>query len=50
MEQRQIVRFFTLKSLKAKEIEMELTSMYGDEALSISAMKKWRTYFLQRKT
>jgi hypothetical protein len=29
---------------------MELTSMYGDEALSISAMKKWRTYFLQRKT
>jgi hypothetical protein len=40
MEQRAIVRFLTLKSLKAKEIEMELTSVHGDEVLSISAITK----------
>jgi hypothetical protein len=37
----------TLKGLKAKEIEMELTSVYEDETLQISAAKKWRTCFLQ---
>jgi hypothetical protein len=40
MEQRAVVRVLTLKGLKAKEIEMELRSVYGDEALQISAVKK----------
>jgi hypothetical protein len=40
----------TLKGLKTKEIEMELTDVDGDEALHISAVKKWRKAFLQRKT
>jgi hypothetical protein len=31
---------FTLKGLKAKEIEMELTSVDDDEAFQISAVKK----------
>jgi hypothetical protein len=35
-----VVRFLTLKGLKAKEIEMELTTMYGNEALQISTRKK----------
>jgi hypothetical protein len=39
MEQQAIVRFLSLKCLKAKEIEMELVSTYGDEALQISAVK-----------
>jgi hypothetical protein len=40
MEQRAVVCLSTLKDLKAKKIEMELTSVYGDEALRISAVKK----------
>jgi hypothetical protein len=47
MEQRTVVRFLTRKSLKAKEIEMELTNVYGNEVFLISAIKKWRTCFLQ---
>jgi hypothetical protein len=50
MEHRAIVRFLTLKGLKAQEIEMELTSVYSDEAIHISDVKKWRTHFLQRRT
>jgi hypothetical protein len=50
MEQRTIVHLLTLKGFKAKEFEMELTSVYGDEALQISAVKKWRTCFRQGKT
>jgi hypothetical protein len=40
----------TLKGLKAKEIEMELTNVHGDEALQISAVRKWRIRFLQGRT
>jgi transposase len=50
MEQRAVVHFLTVKGLKAKEIEMELTSIYEDEALQISALKKWWTRFLQGRT
>jgi transposase len=50
MGQRAIASVLTLKGLKAKEIEMELTSVYGDEALEISAVKKWLTCFLQGRT
>jgi hypothetical protein len=40
----------TLKSFKAKEIEMELRNVHGDEALQIFAVKKQRTRFLQGRT
>jgi hypothetical protein len=45
MNQRTVVRVLTLKGLKAQEIEMELAGAYGDEALHISALKKWRVRF-----
>jgi hypothetical protein len=47
MERRTIVRFLLVKSLKTKEIAMELTIVYDDEALQIFAMKKCQTRFLQ---
>jgi hypothetical protein len=47
MEQRARPRVLTFKGLNAQEIEMELTSVYGDEAFQISAVKKSRTHFLQ---
>jgi hypothetical protein len=50
MEQRTVVRFLILKGLNAKEIEMEFTSVYDDEALQISAVKNWGTRFLQART
>jgi hypothetical protein len=40
MEQRAVVHFLTLKGLKAKEIETQHTSVYDDEALLISVVKK----------
>jgi hypothetical protein len=50
MEHRAVVRFLGLKDLKAKEIQMDVTSVYDDEAFQISAVKKWRTWFLQERT
>jgi hypothetical protein len=40
MEQRAGARCLALKSLKAKEIEMEVAREYGDQALRVSALKK----------
>jgi hypothetical protein len=40
----------TTPGLKAKEIEMNPVSVYGDEALQIFAIKKWRTRLLQGRT
>jgi hypothetical protein len=40
MKQWAVVRFLTLKDLKDKEIEIQLTNMYDDEAFRISAVKK----------
>jgi hypothetical protein len=50
MEQRVVLRFLTIKGLKAKKIKMEITSVYGDEALQISAVKKWRKHFMLGRT
>jgi hypothetical protein len=47
MRQQALVRFLALKGLKAQEIEMKLTSVYGDEMLQISAGKTWRKPSLQ---
>jgi hypothetical protein len=48
-EERAAARFMTIKGLKVKEIEIELRSVYGDDSLQISAIKKRRTSFLQRR-
>jgi hypothetical protein len=40
MGQLDIVRVLTLIGLKAKQIDIELLTVYGDEALQISAVKK----------
>jgi hypothetical protein len=40
MKQRAVIRFLTLKDLKTKKIAIKLTSVYGDEAFQISAVKK----------
>jgi hypothetical protein len=40
----------TLEGLKDQEIEIEVTNVYGNEALKISAIKKWRMHFLQGTT
>jgi transposase len=50
MEQRAVIRFFTLKRLKAKEIRAELESVYGPEALALSTVKKWRKRFEEGRT
>jgi transposase len=50
MEQREIIRFFTLKVLKAREIQTELESLYGPEALALSTVRKWCKRFQEGRT
>jgi transposase len=50
MEQRAVIRFFTLKGLKARDIQAELKSVYGPEALALSTVKKWRKRFHEGRT
>jgi hypothetical protein len=50
MEQRAVIRFFTLKGLKAKEIRAEPESVYGTEALTLSTLKKWGKRFHKGRT
>jgi hypothetical protein len=38
----------TLKKLAAMEIAIELERVYGREALFLSAVKKWRKWFVKR--
>jgi hypothetical protein len=45
-----MIRLFTLKELKAREIHAELKWVYGQEALAFQTMKKWRRRFYQRRT
>jgi hypothetical protein len=40
MEQAAVIRFFTLKRMKAMVIHTELESMYGPEALALPTGKK----------
>jgi hypothetical protein len=40
MEQRAVIRFLTLKGLRASAIAAELDSVYGTEALALSTVKK----------
>jgi hypothetical protein len=50
MNQLAVIPCLTLKTLTAQDLEMELTSMDGDETLEIHVAKKRRTCFLQGKT
>jgi histone-lysine N-methyltransferase SETMAR len=50
MEQRAVIRFLSLKGLKARDIQAELQSVYGPEACQLTAVKKWRTRFMQGRT
>jgi transposase len=45
MEQRAVIRFVTLKGIKATAIQAELESVYGPEALARETVKKWRKCF-----
>jgi hypothetical protein len=40
MEQQAVIRFFTLKHLRAFSIAAELKSVYETEALALSTMEK----------
>jgi hypothetical protein len=50
MEQRPVVSFFPLQRTKAKNIETALDEVYREEALSLSAVKKWRKQFADGRT
>jgi transposase len=50
MEHRAVVRFFTLKGTKAKAVKTQLDEVYREEALSLSAVKKWRKRFPDGRT
>jgi transposase len=45
-----VIRFFTLKGLKARAIQAELGSVYGTEAVALPRVRKWRRRFHQRGT
>jgi hypothetical protein len=50
MEQRAVIRFFTLKGLSPVDIHAELDSVYGEEALCLRAVYKWYDRFHQGRT
>jgi hypothetical protein len=45
MEQRAMIRFFTLKGLKIRAIHTEFESVYGSRQLTLPTMKKWGCTF-----
>jgi hypothetical protein len=45
MEQRSVVRFFTLEKLLVKDMRAELECVYGHEALSCSGVTEWGKRF-----
>jgi hypothetical protein len=47
MKQRAMIRLFTLKGLKAREIHIKLESVDGPEAFALLTVKKWRRRFHQ---
>jgi hypothetical protein len=50
MEKRDVIRFLTIKGLKAKAIQIELESLYDTDACKLSMVKNWRLRFLQGRT
>jgi transposase len=49
MEQRIVVRFLTLKGLRAFALAAELNSIDETEALAPSTVEKWRKRFAERR-
>jgi hypothetical protein len=49
MEQPVVVRFLALKKLSANDVKAELEGEYGHDALSPSAVKKWRKRFANER-
>jgi transposase len=50
MEHRTVIRFLTLKELKAREMQTGLESVYRPEAVALSTVKKWRIRFQEGRT
>jgi transposase len=50
MEQRAVIRFFTLKGLGVQQIHSELESVYHKEALTFSTGYKWFARFRVGRT
>jgi hypothetical protein len=50
MEQQLMIRLFTLKLPKAREIHNEFEWMYSPEAVALPRVKKWRRRFRQGRT
>jgi transposase len=50
MKQKTVIRFFTLKGFKTREIRAELESVYCPEARALSTVKKWRKRFQEGRT
>jgi hypothetical protein len=50
LEQRAVIRFFTLKGPPSRVIAAELESMYAAGVLALPTIKKWRKRFPQEKT
>jgi hypothetical protein len=50
MEQRTVVRPFTLKGLSPRNIHTELESLYLDEVLCLYTLYKWQERFMQGRT
>jgi transposase len=45
MEQRMVIRFFTLKGLAVQQIHSELESVYHKEAVTLTIVYKWSARF-----
>jgi transposase len=50
MEQRAVVRVLTLKRLKSGQIDAELKTMSGPDALALATVKKWSKCFREVRT
>jgi hypothetical protein len=42
-----VIRFFTIKKMKASAIHIDFDSVYGPEALALSIVNKWQRHFRQ---
>ncbi len=40
-EQRSVIRFLTAKNTSAVEIHRQLSSVYGEETMSVQHLRKW---------
>lgn len=45
-EPRSVIRFLTAKKLSASEIYRELSSVYGEQCMSLQMVTRWRTAYL----